>query len=136
MNRRGVVHTIDALLAAAIMTTALLYASQIPRERDITMDLPLDAVGMQALVALENNGTLGRLVNSQSWNELERVLRVALPLGASFNVTVYDEQGAPVNGDVISNGGLHGRTVESVEYLLAVEEGACPLYRVRLQLGG
>ena len=136
MNRRGVVHTIDALLAAAIMTTALLYASQIPRERDITMDLPLDAVGMQALVALENNGTLGRLVNSQSWNKLERVLRVALPLGASFNVTVYDEQGAPVNGDVISNGGLHGRTVESVEYLLAVEEGPCPLYRIRLQLGG
>lgn len=136
MNRRGVVHTIDALLAAAIMTTALLYASQIPRERDITMDLPLDAVGMQALVALENNGTLGRLVNSQSWDDLERVLRVALPLGASFNVTVYDEQGVPVNGYVISNGGLHGRTVESVEYLLAVEEGACPLYRVRLQLGG
>jgi len=126
MNRRGVVHTIDALLAAAIMTTALLYASQIPRERDITMDLPLDAVGMQALVALENNGTLGRLVNSQSWDDLERVLRVALPLGASFNVTVYDEQGAPVNGYVISNGGLHGRTVESVEYLLAVEEGPCP----------
>jgi hypothetical protein len=57
-------------------------------------------------------------------------------LGASFNVTVYDEQGAPVNEDVISNGGLHGRTVESVEYLLAVEEGTCPFYRVRLQLGG
>jgi hypothetical protein len=57
-------------------------------------------------------------------------------LGASFNVTVYDEQGAPVNEDVISNGGLHGRTVESVEYLLAVEEGTCPFFRVRLQLGG
>jgi len=33
MSRRGVVHTLDSFFAAVIIVTALLYASQFPRER-------------------------------------------------------------------------------------------------------
>ncbi len=63
-------------------------------------------------------------------------MRVALPSGVSFNVTVYDEQGAIVNDCYISNGGLLGRTVESVDYLVVALSDDCPMYRLRLQLGG
>jgi hypothetical protein len=91
---------------------------------------------MQALVGIDRNGTLGRLVGSESWQDLEELLRVALPSGVSFNVTVYDEQGAVVNDCYISNGGLLGRTVESVDYLVVVPSEECPMYRLRLQLGG
>ena len=136
MTRRGAVHTLDAFLAASIIAMALLYAAQTPRERDYIGEETLKAEGMQALVQLNGNGTLGRLVEARSWGELEQVLRIALPGGVSFNLTVFDKFGSPLNNVTISNGGLVGRTVESLEYLLAVESGVCPLYRVRLQLGG
>lgn len=135
MTRRGVIHTIDALLAAAILTTALLYASQIPGDRDYTHDEALSVLGMQTLVKMDGNGTLGRLVNTRSWDDLENVMRVMLPTGVSFNVTIFDDRGNLVNDKVISNGGLRGRTVESVEYGLVVEESSCPMYRIRLQVG-
>jgi hypothetical protein len=136
MSRRGVVHTLDSFFAAVIIVTALLYASQFPRERDYLGDKNLDAQGMQALLRLDGNGTLGRLVETGSWDDVELILRMTLPIGVSFNLTVLDEQGGIVNDRAISNGGLHGRKIESVEYLLAVESGECPMYRLRLQLGG
>jgi hypothetical protein len=136
MTRRGVVHTLDTILAAAIISTVLFYATQVPVELDTSSEKPLDVWGMQALVGIDRNGTLGRLVDSESWQDLEELLRVALPSGVSFNVTVYDEQGAVVNDCHISNGGLLGRTVESVDYLVAVQSDECPMYRLRLQLGG
>jgi len=136
MSRRGVVHTLDSFFAAVIIVTALLYASQFPRDRDYLEDKNLDVMGMQALLRLDGNGTLGRLVASGNWDGVELVLRMALPTGVSFNLTVLDEQGDTVNTRVVSNGGLLGRKIESVEYLLAVESGDCSLYRLRLQLGG
>ncbi len=136
MSRRGVVHTLDSFFAAVIIVTALLYASQFPRDRDYLEDKNLDVMGMQALLRLDGNGTLGRLVDSGNWDSVELVLRMALPTGVSFNLTVLDELGDIVNTKVVSNGGLLGRKIESVEYLLAVESGDCPLYRLRLQLGG
>ncbi|RLI10479.1 hypothetical protein DRO42_01125 [Candidatus Bathyarchaeota archaeon] len=135
-SRRGAVHTLEAFLAAVIIFTTLLYSTSIPRERDGDEERPLEALGMEVLLRLDGNGTLGRLVEERSWDRLERCLRAALPAGVSFNLTVLDEQGAPVNDRLISNGGLIGRTVASVEYLLAVEADGCPLYRLRLQLGG
>lgn len=134
-GRRGAVHTLEAFLAAAIIFTTLLYSTSIPRERDHAEERPLEALGMEALLRLDGNGTLGRLVDDRSWDPLERCLRAALPVDVSFNLTVLDEGGVPVNDQLISNGGLVGRTIASVEYLLAVESDSCPLYRLRLQLG-
>lgn len=136
MTRRGVIHTLDVFLAAVIIVTTLLFASQMPRERDYLEETGLDSLGMQALLGLDSNGTLGRLVDSGDWDGLERTLRIVLPTRVSFNLTVIDEQGSVVNTREISNGGVSGRRIESVEYLLVVESSACPLYRLRLQLGG
>lgn len=136
MTRRGVIHTLDVFLAAVIIVTTLLFASQMPRERDYLEETGLDSLGMQALLGLDSNGTLGRLVDSGDWDGLERTLRIVLPTRVSFNLTVIDEQGSVVNTREISNGGVSGRKIESVEYLLVVESSTCPLYRLRLQLGG
>jgi len=135
-DRRGAVHSLEAFMASIIVFTALLYSTSIPRERDRTEEKPLDTIGMEALLRLDGDGTLGKLVEEQSWDAIERSLRVVLPVGASFNLTVLDDEGSPVNNRPISNGELVGRTVASVEYLIAVESGSCPLYRLRLQLGG
>ena len=136
MTRRGVVHTLDVFLAAVIIVTTLLFASQMPRERDYLEETSIDSLGMQVLLGLDSNGTLGSLVDRGDWDGLERALRVVLPTRVSFNLTVINEQGSVVNTREISNGGVSGRRVESVEYLLAVESSICPIYRLRLQLGG
>lgn len=136
MTRRGVVHTLDVFLAAVIIVTTLLFASQMPRERDYLEDTGIDSLGMQALLVLDSNGILGRLVDGADWDGLEMALRAVLPTRVSFNLTVIDEQGTVVNTREISNGGVSGRRIESVEYLLAVESSTCPIYRLRLQLGG
>lgn len=135
-SRRGAVHSLEAFLAAIIVFTALLCSTSMPRERDRAEEKPMDAVGMEALLRLDGNGTLGRLVEDGRWDAVERSLRVVLPVGVSFNLTVLDDEGSLVNDRPISNGELVGRTVASVEYLLAAESGSCPLYRLRLQLGG
>jgi hypothetical protein len=136
MTRRGVVHTLDVFLAAVIIVTTLLFVSQMPRERDYLEETGIDSLGMQALLMLDSNGTLGRLVDAGDWDGLELALRAVLPTRISFNLTVIDEQGAVTNTWEISNGGVTGRRIEAVEYLLAVESGIFPLYRLRLQLGG
>lgn len=135
-SRRGVVHSLEAFLAAVIIFTTLLYSTSIPRERDQVEEKPLEALGMEALLRLDGNGTLGRLVEARRWDPLELCLRTVLPSGIAFNLTVLDESGIAVNDRLISNGGLVGRTVVSVEYLVVVEEESCPLYKLRLQLGG
>ncbi len=136
MTRRGIVHTLDAFLATVIIVTTLLFASQMPRERDYLEETGIDSLGMQALLVLDSNGTLGRLVDSGDWDGLELALRAVLPTRISFNLTVIDKQGTVTNTREISNGGVTGRRIESVEYLLAVESSSFPLYRLRLQLGG
>jgi len=136
MSRRGAVHTLDAFFAAAIIAAALLYSTGIPRERGYLEDEPLEAWGVQALVELDRNGILGRLVEAKGWEEIERALRVVIPVGISFNATVFDELGSCLNDRPISNGGLSGRTVKSIEYPIAAVSGTCPFYRLRLQLGG
>lgn len=135
-GRRGAVHTLEAFLAAVIIFTTLLYSTSIPRDRDTVEHRPLEAIGMETLLGLDGNGTLGRLVEARSWDSFERCLRAVLPVYVSFNLTVLEEGGTPLNDRPISNGGLVGRTMASVEYLLAVESGGCRLYRLRLQLGG
>ena len=135
-RRRGMVHSLEAFLAAVIIFTTLLYSTSIPRETDQVEEKPLEALGMEALLRLDGNGTLGRLVEARRWDSLELCLRTVLPSGIAFNLTVLDESGIAVNDRLISNGGLVGRTVVSVEYLVVVEEESCPLYKLRLQLGG
>lgn len=136
MIRRGAVHTIDAFFAAVIIATAMLYASQVPREREYVEYEPLGAMGMQVLLMLDSNGSLGRWIDGGDWDKLERALRLSLPSGMSFNLIVYDEKGLVLNGRAISNGGLSGRTIESVEYITASRTVNCPIFKLRLQLGG
>lgn len=136
MVRRGAIHTLDAFFAASIIVTALLYAANAPRETNQLEENMLEVRGLEALILLNGNGTLGRLVDNQSWNELELLLRIIFPTSISFNLTILDEQGSIVNDCKISNGGLLDKNVKSIEIPIAVESDSCPLYKLRLQLGG
>jgi hypothetical protein len=136
MTSRGVVHTLDAFFAAVVIFTAILYSSQIPRESELEDSNTIKAVGLQTLMILDNNGTLGRLVEERKWREIEEAFRVTLPTGISFNLTIFDENGIVINDWAMSNGGILSRNVHSIEYSLVVEASVCPIYKLRLQIGG
>lgn len=129
------VHSLEALLSAIIIFSTLIYASSIPRDRDQANLNNLDNLGLNALLKLDADGALGDMVEGREWDGLEMCLRVVIPTGVSFNLTVIGEDGSYINDRPISNGGLIGRSITSVDYLLAIESDGCPLYRIRLQLG-
>ena len=135
MTRRGAVHIIDAFLASLLIATALLYSFQAPLGDIQTEIQGLSATGYQIILSLDGNSSLGDLILNEDWNSIENILNIAIPSGVSYNLTVQDENGLIVNTRPISNGGLKGQNIESVEYLLAVERGSCPIYRLRLQMG-
>lgn len=134
-SKRGAVHSLEAFLSAIIIFSTLLYASYIPRDKDEDCDRSLGAIGIQVLARLDSGKTLGSIVERHDWNLLEQCIRVIIPAGFSFNMTIFDESGDQINDRPISNGGLVGQNIDSVEYLLVVESEDCPIYRIRLQLG-
>ena len=64
MTRRGVVHTLDVFLAAVIIVTTLLFASQIPRERDYLEEMDLFATELRDRVG-QRFDELDQLVHDQ-----------------------------------------------------------------------
>jgi hypothetical protein len=135
MSRRGAVHTIDAFLASLVLIATLIYTVQVPVESVRSTGPNLEVQGYQMLSSLDVNGTLGKLIESRSWTELTTVISVCLPHGVSYNLTILDENYEAVNDRIISNSGLKGIQITSIEYNLALSTTGCPLYKVRLQLG-
>jgi len=135
MTRRGAVHIIDAFLASLVIATALLSTVQAPLSEVQPETQGLSATSYQTLLSLDENDSLGQLIVDENWSEIEQLLNIFLPTGLSYNLTVIDENGKRVNDRPVTNGGLRGYNIESVEYLLVVETRFCHLYRIRLQVG-
>jgi len=90
-------------------------------------------LGMQALIELDSNGALGKLIDERNWTALGEYLKILLPVGVSYNVTIYDRAMRQINDSTIGNG-LRGQKVVSVEYPCASQSSGCHFYLVRLQL--
>jgi len=93
----------------------------------------LSTSGMQALVELDSDGTLGKLIDERNWIAITDNLEILLPVGVSYNVTVYDDAMNQINDSTIGNG-LKGQKVVSIEYPCASQSSECHFYLVRLQL--
>ena len=134
-DRRGAVHTLEALFATAILLSTLLYSNFASNDQRVWRSFDLEYLGLQILISLDGNGALGSFINKKDWGSLEECLRSMLPPWVSFDLTIYKESKEIMNDHPISNGGLIGLKVVSVDYLCAVRSGLCELYRVRLCLG-
>jgi hypothetical protein len=89
---------------------------------------------MQALIELDVNGTLGKLVAQENWIAIKQSLDVVLPIGVSFNLTVYDENLIQLNSQVIQNTNLLGRETVSVQYFSASQSQNIQFFTLRMQL--
>jgi len=133
-DKRGHIRVFEALLATAVVFSALLAQSPIHVAVKNSGDSEvLYEIGLNVLIELDRDGELGRLVALGNWTTLSRRLSTLLPHGVSYNLTVYDENTRIVNNSPMSGGGMPSNKVVSVQYILA-ERMNCQFYEIRLQL--
>jgi hypothetical protein len=134
-NNKGQIRIIEAFLAIAVVFSALTIAGiTYPSPPDLSKPKALADIGMQALIELDANGTLGKLISQQNWTSLKNALDVLLPTGVSFNLTVYDENLNQINSQTIQNTSVLGQEAVSVQYACAGQGLNVRFWILRLQL--
>lgn len=134
LNNKGQMRTVEAFLAILLLFSALTVATSITPPSSLDNDNTLEAVGMQALVTIDNDGQLGRLIDERNWTGIANALNTLLPISISYNLTVYDENLNPVNNVSISNGMIRDRNVFSIQYPCASPNTQSNYYLLSLQL--
>jgi len=133
-DQKGQIRIIESFLAIAVIFSAVLVSATFPSSPDFSKQKSLSTMGTQALITLDTNGTLGDLIIQRNWANMKTALDTLLPLGVSFNLTVFDEAGNAVNSEAIQNSNLLGREVVSVQYVCAARSQVVDFFAIRLQL--
>ncbi len=132
--RQGQIRVLEAFLAVIVVFGALLLSRPIYISYDDSADQEiLYSIGMNALMHLDQDGDLGRLISQRDWTEISSRLSILLPIGVSYNLTVYDEESNILNDSPILSGDLNAKSVVSIQYVV-VDRESLNLYIVRLQL--
>jgi len=134
-DKKGQIRIIEAFLAIAVIFSALIFTTvTFPSSPNLTKQKSLASLGMQALIKLDVNGTLGKLIAQENWTAIKQSLDISLPIGVSFNLTIYDENLSQINSQVIQNTNLLGRETVSVQYICAGQSQNIQFFVLRLQL--
>ena len=131
--RKGQIRILEAFFAALLIFSSLFLISA-PSTTNNDESKSLYTVGINALLQLDSDGSLSKLIKNKDWDALRDILRQTLPSGIWFNLTVLDGQGNQLNDVVISNGGQVSDTIVSVEYLCAASNPSYSIYILHLQL--
>jgi hypothetical protein len=133
-DQKGQIRIIESFLAIAVIFSAVLVSVTFPSSLDFSKQKTLASLGMEALIKLDTDGTLGNLILQRDWTGLKTALDIHLPVGVSFNLTVFDEEGNAVNTEVVQNSNLLGQEVVSVNYICATRSPAVEFFAIRLLL--
>ena len=134
-DRKGQTKIIEAFLAIAVVFSALIISTvTFPSPPNLTKQKSLASLGTQTLIELDINGTLGKLIAQENWTAIKRSLDVLLPIGVSFNLTIFDENLSQINSHVIQNTNLLGRETVSVQYICASQSQNIQFFILRMQL--
>ena len=134
LNDRGQMRTVEAFLAILLLFSAVAIATSVSSPAHVDRDDTLATLGMQALISMDNDGQLGKLIDEGNWTALADALKTLLPVSISYNLTVYNENLQPMNDVAISNGIIPNQDVVSVEYPCASPSSQSSYYLLRLQL--
>jgi len=130
----GQIRIIEAVFAVFVIFSAFAVTANLPATQNTSRSGDLSSVGLQVLMKLDSDGSLGRNLDQGNWTVLRECLNLALPAGISFNMTVYDEQMHEVNTAVISNGGFGSQEVSFTEYVCASRSLTLNCYVIQLYL--
>ena len=130
----GQIRIIEAFLAVLIIFSALAISTGLTPTGNTANHDNLASVGLQALLKLDSDGSLGTYIDNGSWIGMREALGLLLPVGISFNVTVYDSQMHLINSEPVSNGGLGSSEIASVDYVCASRSTTFRTYTVHMLL--
>ena len=133
-DNRGQMRTVEAFLAILLLFSALTVATLVSPTSNASHRNALTTVAMQTLVAMDNDGHLGLLIDDRNWTELGNALTTLLPVSVVYNLTVINENAQPINNIPISNGVIPDRNVVSIQYPCASPGPRSSYYVLRLQL--
>jgi len=133
-DQKGQIRIIEAFLSIAVVFSAVLISATFPSSPNLSRQESLVSIGTQVLLKLDTNGTLGNLIAQRDWTTIKQALDVVLPLGVSFNLTIFNEEMQPVNSQLIQNSNVLGRESVSVQYVCASQNTNVELWVLRLQL--
>lgn len=132
-DRRGQVRVIEAFLASMLILGCLtLIPAQTTNTE--TSDSVLLSNAQNALLSLDNDGHLGRLIDSHDWATLKESLDSAMPLTLWYNLTVYDSSNVCLNDYPICSSGAVSNEVVSYTYISASLSSIYAVYVLQLQL--
>ena len=124
---------LEAFLAVLVIFSASILSITFSPTANFENRKLLASLGMQTLMKLDNDGTLGKFIDDRNWTAVSKSFEVLLPVGVSYNVTIYDEEMRQINNSTLSNG-LAGREIVSVDYPCVSKSLECCFYLVRLEL--
>jgi len=133
-KNRGQIRIIEAFLAVFIIFSSLAVSANLTVTQNKTKRDDLASVGLQALMKLDSDGSLGNYIYCEAWSSLRDALNIILPSGISFNLTVYNKQMQQVNNAVISNGAFNSQEIAFVEHVCATQGSIFRCYIIYLYL--
>lgn len=133
-DNRGQIKIIEAFLAISVMFSALVLTAPMSSTPDLERQGTLKKLGTQVLIKLDNNGTLGKLIEGGNWTALRQTMDLFLPAGVFYNLTVYDENMQRVNTQEVSNSNQEGSEAVVIQYLCVTQSSDTHFYTIKLQL--
>jgi hypothetical protein len=132
-NNKGQIRVVEAFLSMLVVFSGLAICSSLSPASNKDSTGGIAARGMQALVQLDSDGHLAEMIEQRNWTALSDALRLVLPRGVSYNLTIYDENLRPINDSPIRDGNLND-DVALLEYLCITINPQYQSYILRLQL--
>jgi hypothetical protein len=133
-ENKGQIRIIEAFLAVLIIFSSFAISANLTVTKNTTNHDDLPSIGLQALMKLNSDGSLGEWINCGDWTALRDALNLVLPAGIAFNLTVYNGQMHQINTDVISNGGFSSQDITFVEYVCASQGSNFHCYIMHLYM--
>jgi len=134
LDNKGQIRIIEAFLAISVMFSVLVLTAPMSSTPDFEKQGRLKKLGAQVLIELDNNGTLGKLIEDGNWIALRQAMNLFLPASTFYNLTVYDENMQRVNTEEVSNSNQQGPEAIVIQYLCATQSSETHFYTVWLQL--
>jgi hypothetical protein len=135
LDNKGQIRIIEAFLAVSVVFSAAVFTTPVPLTPSLERQSNLEKLGMQVLLSLDNNGTLGRLIEDADWSALKQAFDLALPQGILYNMTIYDENMQKVNAQEIASTSQLGQEAVMTQHLCVTQSSDVRFYVIRLLLG-
>lgn len=131
---RGQIRVIEAFLAVLIIFSAFTVSANLTVSQNRPPRSNLASAGIEALMKLDSDGTLGHCITDRNWTAFREALSLVLPPSTTFNLTVYDEHMQRINEAPVTNGDFNSQDISFVEYVCASRNPVFNSYIVHLKL--